>query len=497
MSFTLLSGHKNRNLYFMLFTLFFISYGYFFQGGGWNQNIRICLTRAIIHQRTFIVDDYKEDSEEMEFVNTGDWAFYDGHFYSNKSPGLSFMAVPPFAIAEYFLQYVIPDDPERQVLFSTYVSNLFTTVLMSSLLSLLIFHAFYHFFRMGLGNALLATLCFGFGTLAFSYSTAFYCHQPAAFCSFFSFILAMYIKHDDTHKKQKCAFLAGFFAGLGVLMEPSSIFILIAVFIYLLSFQDGRKCIALFFAGCIPSGLVQGTYNFVCFGHPLASSYGYANDMVMWKIEGKLFGIPSPKRLYYLLFSPYRGLFLSSPVFLMALSGSFFFFKDKKWRTEAVFCTALSLFFIIFIASFYAWHGGSAVGPRYLLPVFPFIFFLAIFSLNKYPKVFKVFGLLSILINLSITLIGNEIPRSIKNPLSGAILKHLLEGKVSINPVPFSNFKAYPNIYELAYIERWMPNFNSFNLGESIFPHSVASIAPLVCFWILWGYWWKRSSARR
>ena len=28
------------------------------------------------------------------------------------------------------------------------------------------------------------TLFYGFGTIAFSYSTTFYCHQPAAFCSF-------------------------------------------------------------------------------------------------------------------------------------------------------------------------------------------------------------------------------------------------------------------------------------------------------------------------
>ena len=61
--------------YALLFVLFFVSYAYFFQGGGWNQNIRICLTRALIHEPTFSGDSYREDAGEMAFVNSGDWAY--------------------------------------------------------------------------------------------------------------------------------------------------------------------------------------------------------------------------------------------------------------------------------------------------------------------------------------------------------------------------------------------------------------------------------------
>ena len=46
----------NKTQYYLIFFLFFITCGYFFQGGGWNQNTRICLTRAIIHQQSFIID---------------------------------------------------------------------------------------------------------------------------------------------------------------------------------------------------------------------------------------------------------------------------------------------------------------------------------------------------------------------------------------------------------------------------------------------------------
>ena len=302
----------------------------------------------------------------------------------------------------------------------------------------------------------------------------------------------MYIRHGNSQKKRIMAILAGFFAALAVAIEPSNLLMLAAVLVYLISFKKTRRYIPLFILGCVPPGIVQGFYNFVCFDHPLASSYKYANDMVMWKVDGKLFGIPDPVRFFQLLFSPYRGLFFSSPIFLMALPGVYSFLKDRKWRAEAIFCATLSVFFIILIASFHAWHGGSAPGPRYLIPLFPYFFLFTVFSLRKFPKIFKVIGFVSLLINLSITVVGNEIPREMGNPLGEVVFKNVIAGNVSINPVPFSHFENYDSIYELAEIEQWKLNFNSFNLGEIIFPHSLASILPLILCWIIWGYWWKR-----
>jgi len=487
-----------RKYYILLFALFFFTYAYFFQGGGWNQNIRICLTRAIIHEHSFIVDRYKEDTTEMAFVNSGDWAYFNGHYYCNKSPGLSLLAVPPFAIAEFCLQYLIPGDPERQVLLSAYFSNLLTVVPMSALLGVLMFHVFHYFFRIGVGTALLSALCFGFGTLAFPYSTAFYCHQPAAFCSFSSFVLAMYLRHGRSQKKTGCAFLAGFFAGMGVLIEPSAVYLLGAVLLYLGYFKECRQHIPLFILGCIPSALVQGYYNFSCFGSPLASSYNYSNDLVMWKVNGKLFGIPTVHTLLELLFFPYRGLFVSSPILLLSFPGALFLFREKTWRAEATVCMIVSLFFVMFTASFYAWNGGSAPGPRYLLPAYPYIFLLAGFSLSRMPCLFATAGIASIVINLAITVTTIEIPREIQNPLIDVVLKNILAGRVSINPVPFSHFSNYPDIYKLAKIEFWdtLQNFNSFNLGEMVFPHRLVSIVPLFCFWVIWGVWWLKSVAR-
>jgi hypothetical protein len=211
----------------------------------------------------------------------------------------------------------------------------------------------------------------------------------------------------------------------------------------------------------------------------------------MWYRDGKLFGIPTPSKFIKLIFFPYRGILFSSPILLMMIPGTFLLLKVKKWRCETIACLTISFVFLMFIACFYAWHGGSAVGPRYLLPAYPFAFLLTVLALKKFPKTYIALGAFSIIINLSITMVGNEIPREIKNPLADVILSNILKGNVSINPIPFSNFNNYPNIYKLSDIKNWTHNFNSFNLGELFFPNQLSSLLPLLCFWIIWTFIWR------
>jgi hypothetical protein len=271
------------------------------------------------------------------------------------------------------------------------------------------------------------------------------------------------------------------------------------VFVYLVCNKKGRPACFFFIAGCIPAGLVQGYYNATCFGHPLAASYDYANDAVMKRINGSLFGLPTFETLRKMMISPYRGLLNTSPILLMMFPGALFFIMQKQWRSEAVMCVVTSAMFYFFIASFHAWRGGSAPGPRYLLPIYPWFFLLAVWAFKKLPRLFIITGCISILINFAITVVGIEIPKEIRNPVFDVILKKIMSGKVSINPLPFSHFKNYPNIVKFAEIENWdaMQNFNSFNLGELLFPHQLASIIPLLGFWTIWSLCWKRAVSNR
>lgn len=75
--------------------------------------------------------------------------------------------------------------------------------------------------------------------------------------------------------------------------------------------------------------------------------------------------------LYGLLLSPGKSVFLYSPVLVVGLAALPAFFR---WRLpEAVLCVVLVATQTLLAAAQPAWHGDPAWGPRYLVPVIPFM----------------------------------------------------------------------------------------------------------------------------
>src|SRR5947209_17123643 len=87
----------------LLAAVSFLSFIYLYEGGGWNQNSRFDLLRAIVERHTLQIDGYHE--------NTQDKAHFNGHYYSDKAPGLVFLAVP-FALAARPALRVVGINPE-------------------------------------------------------------------------------------------------------------------------------------------------------------------------------------------------------------------------------------------------------------------------------------------------------------------------------------------------------------------------------------------------
>ena len=159
-----------------LFVLALGVYAYFFQAGGWNQNVRFDLTRAIVEQHSLVLDDY--------IVNTGDYAFVDRHYYSDAAPGLSVVAVPVYAAVHPFAR------GQRVrgwlVHLGAYLSTLICVALPSALALAMLFRVA---IVLGAPPAAAATLgiAWAFGTLALPYATLFYSHQLTAALLFIAF----------------------------------------------------------------------------------------------------------------------------------------------------------------------------------------------------------------------------------------------------------------------------------------------------------------------
>ena len=75
----------------LLFLGLLFCFGYFQQVPAWNEYSRYDLVRAIVEDGSTQIDRFHG--------NTGDKSFRDGHYYSDKAPGTSFVAVPAYALA--------------------------------------------------------------------------------------------------------------------------------------------------------------------------------------------------------------------------------------------------------------------------------------------------------------------------------------------------------------------------------------------------------------
>ena len=169
----------------------FISFIYFYEGGGWNQNSRFDLLRAIVEQHTLQIDAYHE--------NTQDKAHYQGHYYSDKAPGLVFLAVP-FAELARVVMRAVGVDPEsaRGEYALSYIVTACTVALPMALAGVCLFFLALRF-GSDVKGAAFATIVLAVGTPMLAYASLFWAHALVGACLLFAFAAALKVadgRHD-------------------------------------------------------------------------------------------------------------------------------------------------------------------------------------------------------------------------------------------------------------------------------------------------------------
>ena len=150
----------------ILFVLFFVSYAYFYQGGGWNQNARFAQTRSIVETGTLNIDRFID--------STGDWSKYNGHYYPNKPPGISFLSVPFYFIINPFVKIISYNKPEWiRLQLMQYILTVIVSGLPAAFFSLIYYRFLFKFSDITLKEAIALAIIFQFSTLIFPYSTLF------------------------------------------------------------------------------------------------------------------------------------------------------------------------------------------------------------------------------------------------------------------------------------------------------------------------------------
>ncbi len=209
----------------------FASYAYFYEAGGWNQNSRFALVRAVIERHTLQIDAYQND--------TGDRALWQGHYYADKAPGASLLAIGPVAAARA-VSRVAGVDPESYpgIAWTSYVATVATSAVFTVIAALLLF---WLSLRWGAttGAAAFAAVGYGLATPAWAYATLFMGHAQTAGCLMMAFAAAVALDDASDARQNRLAWIIGLGGGWAVVTEfPAAI---PAIFIGLLALDRVRR----------------------------------------------------------------------------------------------------------------------------------------------------------------------------------------------------------------------------------------------------------------
>lgn len=477
-----------------LFILVFAAYAWFFGGGGWNQNASFDLTRAIVERRTFAIDAYRS--------NTYDVSFHGGHTYANKAPGLSFLAVPPYA-ALVAIERLSGLDPDS---FAVLTLNLWLcTVLVcatsGAALAALLFVYARNRMETPAARAVVGALVIAFGTYVFAYSTVFFAHVPSALLLFWAFA-----------EIDRPA-VAGSLGGAAVLCSYAALPALVVMLAIAMVRKSARARYAMsVVAGGAPFALLLIAYQVICFGGPFRTAVDATSPV--FKTKGALLGVfvtPHLAPLLGITISPFRGLFFLSPVLLLAIAGGTMMVRRGVMRRELAMVTGVVVAFLAVNVSFNNWDAGAAIGPRYILPVVPFLAVPLFHVLGRLRPLWAVLAAFSFATNFAVVAVNPLPSRTIADPIFGYAFPLLITGRLPAGvpahpPYAWKTALGHVSVNRHA-ADEFVPfvkhpagsaegEWASFNVGEIVAPGSPLSLLPIL-LWIAGGSAWLVRRAGR
>jgi hypothetical protein len=453
----------------IVFLILLLSYGYVFpRWADPNQNSRVNMVLAVVDDGTFIIDKY--------VANTVDYAKINGHYYSDKAPGAALLGMPVYyALREALRLPVMTQLTERLANSSAFQSTLradgsgvntdkvrfalaqialalVTNAVPSALTGVLLYRLAARLTSRTAVRIAVA-LTWGLATPAVAYANAFYGHQLAAALLFGAFYLLWTRGSALSSRESLCV---GFLCGYAVVTEfPAA---LIAIMLWGYALWQTRKQRVLMLpltlaAAACAAGLML--YNDTVFGGPLELGY---NNSELWTRQHSAgfmsLTMPHPEAMWGITFGLFRGLFVLSPVLLLAIPGLFIGLRDRAHRVEAWVATGAVLAMFLFNASSIMWWGGFAIGPRYLLPGLPF-FVLGLIWVLRHANgwVIALFVLLaaaSLVLTWGLTLADQAFPSdTLRNPLLEYALPNWQAGNIARNLGTLAGIKGPSSLVPL------------------------------------------------
>jgi hypothetical protein len=508
---------RQRRSAWVLGLALFASYAYFYQAGGWNQNSRFALVRAIIERHTLQIDAYQ--------LHTGDRALWQGHYYSDKAPGASLLALGPVALARS-VSRIAGVDPEGfpGIAWTSYVAGVVTSGLFTVFAALAIW---WLALRWGCsrGAALFGATAYGIATPAWCYATLYMGHGLTAGCLMGAFAAAVALEDDDAARQRRLGWTVGLGTGWAVVSEfPALVPAILIVGFALLTLRDRwpARLPAVFgrvVAGGALAAVVLLAYNGLAFGSPF--HLGYASEEGFEQMHQGVFGITYPtwRRLYEILLGSYRGLLPIAPLVALtpiglvvlgwgresfaqsaerlsqflqttpvpnrprAIVSQFLQTTPVPNRRRAIIVAAASgVFYVLLNASYFYWEGGWAYGPRQMMAGLPFLALGLAPLWDAWRRAGRALLIAGWIWGAALTLVAvsttPQPPSTFKAPVQELLWPAFKDGDLSINPQTFVHNSA-----DAARLRGNQLPHASWNLGEIAGLHGLTSLLPLGVIW--------------
>ena len=386
----------------------------------WSQNSRLNLVRALVERGTVQIDAYVD--------NTGDYALYEGHAYTDKPPGLSLVGLPLYAVALPLI-----DQPAvaarlqklagggalagtlnpngtglNQEKIHAFVAQLLLTVatiaIPAAALGVLLFNVL-GALGFGRGLRLLVTLGYALATPAAAYAGNYYSHQFVAVLLFGALALLLLPALEQPSAAAPVsqrpiltlsraaetrafslaparALLFGLLCGYALISEYPIAIAVMCLGVLALTKLSWRGLAIAAVGGALPL-LLMVVYNTRAFG--TIWPVGYAHS-ALWQNQHQTgfmsITYPHPEAIFGLTLGSYRGLFFRAPWLLAALPGFVLWYHSRETRPVWWAALGIALGVTLFYSSSVMWWGGFGIGPRYLVPAIPFLAIAAAWGLR-------------------------------------------------------------------------------------------------------------------
>jgi hypothetical protein len=433
---------NDRGLAVLLCFSLLATYSLFLQWSSANITSRIAVTLSIVQDGTLSIDRFQGF--------TIDKAYFRGHFYSDKAPGLALMSVPIVYTTRIASEILLSRD--EPVIAQGQLTPFFTlyiyiaTVLTSGLLTAAAASALFLTAR-GLGAtpgaAILGALSYGVASPAFGWATAFFGHAAAGASLFLAFAALVALQHRSPSPGRvlPLACCAGGFLGMAIVVDFTTLpaAAVLAVFALRIAVGLPHQRWRVLSAGSISLVVMLiplGLYNYSAFGSPWHIGYENVVGFVEMKQGFMGIGVPRLHVIEQILFGRYRGLFTVSPVLLLAVWST----VDTWWRGVLgsgyfICIVAIVVSFLLINSGYYYWDGGWSFGPRFLTPMIPFLCLpLAIEWSSARPLlrgILSITFIASVVISFAATSVGITVPVEYNSPLTQFIAPRFLRGDLS------------------------------------------------------------------